>query len=457
MSSTLIRGAQAVLTGRDGEAARAPGSDIRIQGDRIVALGTLEPLAGEEVVDARHCVAYPGFVNTHHHLFQSMLKGVPAGLNVPLFEWLQAVPYRFGPYMDEATLEVAATIGMTELLLSGCTTVADHHYLYGQGMAYDPSEVLFRVADRLGLRVVLMRGGATQTRTFATDERLPMPTEPLEHMLASVQATVSRFHDPLPNARRKVVLAPSTPFYSCTPAQLCEMARAARSMGIRLHSHLSETADYVHFARDVLHSRPVHWCAEHEWIGPDVSFAHMVHLDADEVALCGQTATAIAHCPQSNGRLGSGIAPVQALAAAGATIGMGVDGAASNEAADMISELHHAWLIHRAAKGAAAMSVETLVHWASAGGARLLGLDAVGVLAPGMQADIVLFDLNHPRYAGNHDPATAPITAGGAAQLRHAWVAGREVLRHGQVPGLDMGELLARSRELGQRLLRAAP
>ena len=153
MSSTLIRGAEAVLTGLDGVAARSPACDIRIEGELIVAMGELEPLAGELVVDASHCVAYPGFVNTHHHLFQSMLKGVPAGLNVPLFEWLQAVPYRFGPYMDEATLEVAATIGMTELLLSGCTTVADHHYLYGQGMAYDPTEVLFQVAERLGLRL----------------------------------------------------------------------------------------------------------------------------------------------------------------------------------------------------------------------------------------------------------------------------------------------------------------
>ena len=251
---------------------------------------------------------------------------------------------------------------------------------------------------------------------------------------------------------RKVVMAPTTPFYSCTPDELREMARTARSLGIRLHSHLSETADYVRFARDVLKSRPVDWCAEHEWIGPDVSFAHMVHLDAEEIAICGQTQTAIAHCPQSNGRLGSGVAPVQALAQAGATVSIGVDGAASNEAADMISELHAAWMIHRAVKGATAQSVETLVHWATANGAKVLGLDEVGTLAPGMQADLVLYDLTHPRYAGNHDDATAPITAGGAAQVRHAWVAGRTVVRDGQIPGLDLAELSARARALVKKI-----
>ncbi|PIT80541.1 amidohydrolase [Limnohabitans sp. JirII-29] len=452
MTSTLIQNASAMLTGGPEPQARTRATDLRIEGDRITEMGSLTPRAGETVIDARGCVVYPGFVNTHHHLFQSVLKGVPAGLNVPLFEWLQSVPYRYGPYLGEEAIEIAATIGIAELLLSGCTTVADHHYLYGTNMGYDPSATLFNVAERLGVRFVLLRGGATMGRSFATDERPPMPTQPLDVFLREVEHSTRQFHDASPHAMRKVVMAPTTPFYSCTPDELREMARAARSLGIRLHSHLSETADYVRFARDVLKSRPVDWCAEHEWIGPDVSFAHMVHLDAEEIAICGQTQTAIAHCPQSNGRLGSGVAPVQALAQAGATVSIGVDGAASNEAADMISELHAAWMIHRAVKGATAQSVETLVHWATANGAKVLGLDEVGTLAPGMQADLVLYDLTHPRYAGNHDDATAPITAGGAAQVRHAWVAGRTVVRDGQIPGLDLAELSARARALVKKI-----
>jgi cytosine/adenosine deaminase-related metal-dependent hydrolase len=273
-----------------------------------------------------------------------------------------------------------------------------------------------------------------------------MPTQPLDVFLREVENSTRKFHDASAHAMRKVVMAPTTPFYSCTPSELLEMARTARSLNIRMHSHLSETADYVHFAREVLKSRPVDWCAQHEWIGPDVSFAHMVHLDDEEIALCGQTQTAIAHCPQSNGRLGSGIARVQALQAAGASIGIGVDGAASNEAADMISELHTAWLIHRSVKGAPSTSVETLVHWATASGAHILGLDQVGLLAPGMQADVVLYSLNHPRYAGNHDPATALITAGGSAHVRQAWVAGQTVVKDGHIPGLDLDELACKAR-----------
>lgn len=452
MSSILIQNASAMLTGAGGAGARTTATDLRIDGALIAAVGQLTPRPGETVVDARGCVLYPGFVNTHHHLFQSVLKGVPGGLDVPLFEWLQAVPYRYGPHLGEEAVELAATIGIAELLLSGCTTVADHHYLYGLDMGYDPSATLFAVAERLGVRFVLLRGGATLGRSFATDERPPMPTQPLDVFLREVESSTQRFHDASPRALRKVVMAPTTPFYSCTPAELREMARAARSLGIRLHSHLSETADYVRYAREELKSRPVDWCAEHEWAGPDVSFAHMVHLDAEEIALCGQMGTAIAHCPQSNGRLGSGVAPVQALAQAGAALSIGVDGAASNEAADMISELHAAWLIHRAVKGAGAQTADTLVHWATAGGARVLGLDEVGTLAPGMQADLVLYDLNHPRYAGNHDPATAPITAGGAAQVRQAWVAGRNVVCDGQIPGLDLAELAARARVLVAKL-----
>ena len=452
MAMILIQQASAVLTGNDATSGALNDIDILIQDDKIKAMGQIERTPDMTLIDGRGSVVYPGFVNTHHHLFQSMLKGVPEGLNVPLFEWLQAVPYRYGPYFDEETIEVSATIGMVELLLSGCTTVADHHYLYGQGVNFDPNEILFNVAEKLGMRFVLLRGGATVSRTFATSERLPMPTESIDEFLSSITQTTNKYHDPSPQAFRKVVLAPSTPFYSCTPSELKLMAQEARHLGIRLHSHLSETVNYVDYARDVLKDYPVHWCAKHDWIGPDVSFAHMVHLNDAEIALCGQTETAIAHCPQSNGRLGSGIAPILKLMQAGATVGIGVDGAASNEAADMVSELHAAWLIHRSINGAEALPVQTLVNCASANGAKILGLDNVGILKPGMQADLVIYQLDHPRYLGNHDPATAIITAGGAPHIQHAFVAGREVVRDGVIPGLDLERLVAQSNVIIKKL-----
>ena len=286
MKSTLIKHAQAILTGCDGERARTGATDIRIVGERISEIGTLHPQAGDTVINASGCVVYPGFVNTHHHLFQSVLKGVPGGMHVPLLEWLEQVPYRYGPHFGPEAIEIAATIGIVELLLSGCTTIADHHYLYDADMGYDPAPILFDVASRFGVRFVLQRGSATVSRAATSG---PAMTQPLDQILREVQRDTAAFHDPSTHAMRKVVMAPTTPFYSCRPAELREMARAARSLGIRLHTHLSETANYVRYAREVLQSRPVDWCAEQEWIGPDVSFAHMVHLDPEEIALCGQT------------------------------------------------------------------------------------------------------------------------------------------------------------------------
>lgn len=451
-NSFLIQGASAVLTGLPGQAARTQATDVRVHGGLITEMGQLQPLPGEQRINAQDCVLYPGWVNTHHHLFQSVLKSVPAALGVPLNPWLEGVPYRYGPFIDEEALTVAATLGTAELLLSGCTTVADHHYLFGPQMGYDPAQVLFDVAQAMGNRFVLLRGGATRTRSFTGEAHKPLPHETLDTMLLAIERTAAEHHQAGPAAMRKVVVAPTTPFYSTSPDELRELARAARRLGLSLHSHLSETDDYVEFTRQHFAMRPVQWCAEHEWIGPDVSFAHMVHLDASEIALCGQTGTVIAHCPQSNGRLGSGIAPVQALEEAGALITVGVDGAASNEAADMVSELHAAWLIHRAAKGAHVQDVDTLVHWATACGAKAMGLTQTGIIAPGMQADLALYALDHPRYSGHHDLASAPITAGGAPHLKRVWVAGREVVRDGALPDFDMAEWLHRSRRVVQRL-----
>jgi 8-oxoguanine deaminase len=248
-----------------------------------------------------------------------------------------------------------------------------------------------------------------------------------------------------------------------------ETAREARRLGLRLHSHLSETVQYHDAVHDKHGMKPVHFCETIEWLGPDVWFAHLVKLDDDEIALLGKTRSGIAHCPQSNGRLGSGIAPVRQLEAAGAKISIGVDGAASNEAADMLSETHAAWLMQRARAGqdavalyrggqgegdAAATTVEDVVRWGSAGGAAVLGLDAVGTLEAGKAADISIYGLDRdPRYFGLHDPAIGPVASGGNADLRWMFVGGREVVRDGKVPGLDVIELGRKSRDAVKEIL----
>ncbi|MEY8875174.1 MAG: amidohydrolase family protein, partial [Leptothrix sp. (in: b-proteobacteria)] len=311
----LIRHPLALWTGLSGAAVRrdvqADGGDLRIRAGRIAAIGHLTPEPGERVLDASGCVVMPGWVNTHHHLFQSLLKGIPAGLDLSLLGWLAAVPVKYRRHFEhEAVLRLAARIGLVELLLSGCTTVADHQYHNWPGMPWDASAAVFDEAERLGVRLVLARGGQTIARAIDVDPPPQVRPESLEQFLAAIERDVARFHDPAPDAMWRVVSAPTTPTWSVAPEHLRPIALQARALGIRLHSHLSETADYVRHCREVHGCTPLQFVERHGWIGPDVWFAHMVHLSPDEVARCAATGTGIAHCPQSNGRLGSGIAPV---------------------------------------------------------------------------------------------------------------------------------------------------
>lgn len=461
----LIRNAAGVLTGAAPTAPGVPGAarsgatDLRIGADgTIVEMGRgLAPLPGERVLDASGCVVYPGWVNTHHHLFQSLLKGVPVGIDQTLSAWLQSVPFKArGSFAREERLRLAARIGLVELMRSGCTTVADHHYLYWPGMGYDPSAVLFDEAERLGLRFMLLRGGGTVARGAPGELAAHDRPETFDGMLAALERTVARFHQRGARTMRRVAFAPTTITVALQPHELKPAARAARALGIPLHSHMSETvAYYEHCAERFGGKLPIDVCAEHEWLGSDVWFAHLVHLSPAERRLLGESATGIAHCPQSNGRLGSGVAPAPELARLGARVSIGVDGAASNEAADMLSELHAAWLLHRAhagqasrprpqgrgEEGADAVTVEQLVHWASAGGAATLGFDGVGMLMPGMAADLAIWSLADPRHFGLHDEALAPVVSGARPRLEWLLCNGRVVVEHDAIPGLDLAQL----------------
>ncbi|HZU63755.1 MAG TPA: amidohydrolase family protein [Novosphingobium sp.] len=451
MSDLVIRSALGLFTALDGPAARAQG-DIRIRDGRILAIGEIPPLPGDRIIDASGCIVTPGLVNTHHHLFQSVLKGIAAGINVPLEPWLRMVPYAHWHRLDGEALAVAAELGMVELLLQGCTTLADHHYLFDAAQNYDAAQILFETAERLGLRFVLARGGSAISRSFDNDDIVPMPVESVEQMLSATEALAHRYHDPAADGMARVALAPTTPFWSLPAGSLPEVIAATRAMGLRLHSHLSETGTYVDYALASFGQRPIPYVASQGWVGEDVWYAHLVHLDADEVAILAETGTGMAHCPQSNGRLGSGIAPASALAARGGRVSLGVDGAASNEAADLVSEMHVGWMFQRAAHGAGAATCEEVLRWATAGGADVLGLAAIGTLAPGQAADIAIFDLAHPRYAGLHDPLIAPVASGGAAHLRHVLVGGRQVVQDGAIPGLDLPRLMARAAATVQRM-----
>ncbi|WP_159591099.1 amidohydrolase family protein [Chelativorans xinjiangense] len=440
MTSFLIRNAVGILTGLNDTAARAAG-DIRVRDGKIAAIGELRPLPGERIIDASNAVVTPGLVNTHHHLFQSVLKAVPEGMNEALAAWLRLVPYSYWDRIDEEALRVSAMIGLAELVLSGATTVADHHYFYSDRYEYDPGDVLFETTARFGVRFVLARGGATKGRKFDGDDIAPVPVESLTKMIDAVAATARRWHDPSPDAMRRVAFAPTTPTFSLGEPELKEVASAARAMGLRLHSHLSENMDYVAYTLANYGKRPVHWLAEHDWLGPDVWFAHLVECAPDEVRLLAETGTAMAHCPQANARLGSGIAPAATLDALGGTVSLAVDGAAANEAADMASALYAAFAIQRAANGVGATTAESVLRWASAEGAKALGFDAIGTIEVGKHADIAIFDLGAPRYFGQHDRVVGPIVSGGEARVRHSFVGGRALVENYRIPWLDLAQL----------------
>ncbi|MEO3356524.1 amidohydrolase family protein [Acinetobacter haemolyticus] len=461
-NSYLIKNAHAILTSLSGSAARSSAPDIRIQAGVITEIGQLAEYENEQVVNAKDCVIYPAWVNTHHHLFQSLLKGEPQGLNQNLSSWLATTPYRFRGAFDEMTFRIAVRIGLIELLRSGCATVADHHYLYWPKMPFDGAAILFDEAEKLGMRFVLCRGGATLTRGLESDLPQALRPEKFDDYMADIERLVHLYHQSEGNSFRKIVMAPTSTLHSMTPEQFRESAKIARRLGIGMHSHLSETVDYLDAAKAKFNMTPVQYCAENDWLGNDVWFAHLVKLLPEEIQILGQTKTGVAHCPQSNARLGSGIADLVSLEKAGMTISIGVDGAASNEAADMLSETHAAWLLQRARKGmlakpqyeggmfeggADAASIEDIIRWGTVGGAKVLGLDQVGTIEIGQQADLVLYRLDDPRYLGLHDMAIGPIASGGRAYIKAMFVAGKMVVENDQIPDVDMMELASQAKQ----------
>ncbi|WP_299777549.1 amidohydrolase family protein [uncultured Roseobacter sp.] len=455
MSNFIIINIEHGLTGRLGDHARFSGA-LRVRDGVIHEMGNLQPEAGETVVDAKHSVVCPGFVNTHHHLFQSVMKAVPEALNQPLDPWLMEAPYRFWPYLNEEGMRTTVTIGLAELALSGVTTVADHHYIYSDRYDYNPSDVLCETAARFGQRFVLGRGGLTHGRPWHRDDIPPAPATSLEHMLDGLSSDVVRWHDPSPTAMTRIAAAPVTTIFNLREGEVKEVAQAARHLGIRLHTHLSENDTYVNTTLDRYGKRPVPWMAEQEWIGDDVWFAHLVKIDEREIDMLSEAGTAMAHCPQANARLASGIAPVPRFAERGGVVSLAVDGTAANEAGDMAQTLYAAFILHRTGGQADATTAENVIHWATSGGARALGLSGIGTLEPGKAADLLVLGLDHPRYFGQHDRTVGPIISGGELRLRHSFVAGREIVRDGAVPWLDMDELNEKSLQTVDILKRGA-
>lgn len=435
----LIKGARAIFSGQDPDA-----TDIRLSNGRITELGrnlAVSTDRNETLIDAGGCVIWPGLVNTHHHLAQSIMKGVPAGLNARLGDWLSAVPYRFWPRLTPELMYHAARLGLFELLRSGTTTCADHHYLYHSTTSPELEDAVWQAADELGMRLVLCRGSATVQGSHRGMIDHGIQPESLEQVLQRMERTHRQQHQPGPDAMKKLVVAPTSLIHSSTAEDLQLVATWARERGLKLHSHLLEVAFDEVQAQERHGLSAVDYAESCGWLGEDVWFAHLVHSDRRAIEALARTGTGIAHCPTSNCRLGSGVAPVTEMAAAGVPISLAVDGSASAESGSMLQELNLTWLLHRAQHGPEATTLDQVLHWGSRGGAEILGLTDTGALEAGLCADLVLFDIDQARFAGVHEPVLAPLMCGEPATVKYSFVAGRPVVSDGQVAGLDCEEL----------------
>jgi cytosine/adenosine deaminase-related metal-dependent hydrolase len=444
----IIEGAHVVtVTGEE-----YPGGHVVVEGNRISAVGAGPAPArdGHEVVDARGCLLTPGFVNTHNHLYQWVTRGL--AVDATLFEWLMTL-YPVWAGIDEHAVHTGASGALAQLALTGCTTSTDHHYVFPrEGGDVFAAEI--RAAQEVGLRFHPCRGSMDLGRR---DGGLPPDhvVEDREAVLLASEAAIDRWHDPSPDAMLQVALAPCSPF-SVTGDLMCESAELARRRGIRLHTHLAETLDEEDFCRERFGCSPLDYVEGLGWTGADVWFAHAIHLDDPAVKRIGATRTGVAHCPSSNARLGAGIARTRDLRDAGARVGLGVDGAASNEAGSLLEEVRHAVLFARAVGGPTALTVRDGLELATMGGARVLGRETdLGSIEVGKLADLAVWRLDGLGHGDVADPVAALIL-GSPPPLDLLLVNGRPIVEHDRVVTVDTDAVARECARVHRALLEKA-
>jgi cytosine/adenosine deaminase-related metal-dependent hydrolase len=446
MSEILIRNAYVIVT-MDDSRRELKGADLRLRDGVITEIGHALSSDGA-CIDASGCVVTPGLVNTHHHLYQSMTRAVPAGQDALLFGWLQTL-YPIWARMTPEHFHVAAQVGLAELALSGCTLSTDHLYLYPNGTRLEDT---IHAAAELGLRFHPTRGSMSIGESaggLPPDALVEDEAAILEDCIRLVDA----FHDPSEGSMCRVGLAPCSPF-SVTRDLMRETAELARDKGVMMHTHLAENDEDIAYSLEKFGCRPGQYAESLGWVGQDVWHAHCVKLDASEIALFARTGTGVAHCPCSNCRLGSGIAPIRAMRDAGVPVGLGVDGSASNDAGDLVAEARMAMLLQRVANGADAMSAREALEIATRGGADMLGRPDCGRLAVGKRADIAVWDVSGIEAAGSWDPAA--LLLAGPSTVRDLFVEGRQIVRDGHVVTLDLGAVIAQQNRLAQGLMDSA-
>jgi 8-oxoguanine deaminase len=456
MSTLLVKNADVLVT-MDASRRELRGAGLYAVDGFVRQVGSTDelPATADVVLDLTGQIVLPGLVNTHHHLNQTLTRAFPAAQDAGLFDWLTA-QYPAWTRIDAEASRASTLVGLAELLLSGCTTVFDHTYLFQNGNSVD---VQVEAAREIGVRFHASRGSMSVGRSKGG---LP-PDEAVEDeafILRDSERVIDRFHDPRPGAMTRVALAPCAPF-SVSADLLRESAALARARGVRLHTHLAETRDEERYTLERFGVRPVEWMDRLGWVAGDVWFAHAVHVSDDEISLFARAGCGIAHCPSSNMRLGSGIAPVKRYLRAGVAVGLAVDGSASNDSSNMLLEARQAMLLARLELGLRSEGKGPPADWmgarealglATLGGARVLGRDDVGSLEAGKCADFFSLDLEAIDYAGAlHDPVAATVFCA-PTRARTTVVHGRVVVEEGRVATVDMGPVIARHNRLAAAL-----
>jgi cytosine/adenosine deaminase-related metal-dependent hydrolase len=478
MKTLLIRNARCIATFDPNEASQSRelrDASLLIRGNHIEAIGPAIklPQFADEVIDARGHLVVPGLINTHHHMFQSLTRAVPAVQNAELFGWLQGL-YPIWAGLSPEMVYVSTQVAMAELLLSGCTTSSDHLYIYPNGVRLDDS---IEAARDIGMRFTASRGSMSVGQS---EGGLPPDSlvENEDFILKDTQRVIETWHDPAHGAMVNVAVAPCSPF-SVSQDLMRQSAMLARSLGVRLHTHLAENDHDLAYTREKFNCTPTQYAQDLGWLGPDVWHAHCVKLDDQGIRLFAATRTGVAHCPCSNMRLASGIAPVRNMLDAGVPVGLGVDGSASNDAAHLVNEARQALLLARVGRamqppevrlgasgqrqtffgcdlGPAQMTARDALSLATRGGARVLGRMDIGHLAVGMCADLALYDLNTLAFAGGavNDPLGALLLCA-SPPAAYTIVNGRVIVRQGQLTTVDLGRLIERHNALAARLCSA--
>jgi 8-oxoguanine deaminase len=432
-------------------------NDLDASGGLVIEDGRIAEVLGagqqpaapcQQVFDAREHVVLPGLINTHHHFYQTLTRAWAPVVNQPLFPWLKTL-YPVWARLTPEKLALASKVALAELLLSGCSTAADHHYLFPGGLE-NAIDVQVEAVRELGMRAMLTRGSMSLGEA---DGGLPpqQTVQQGEVILADSQRLIGQYHERGDGAQIQIALAPCSPF-SVTQDIMRQSAELADELDVRLHTHLAETLDEEDFCLQRFGLRTVDYLDSVGWLGARTWLAHGIHFNPDEITRLGAAGTGICHCPSSNMRLASGICPSVELEAAGAPLGLGVDGSASNDASNLILEARQALYIQRLRYGAEAITPQRVLGWATRGSARLLGRSDIGELAVGKQADLALFKLDELRFSGSHDPIAALLLCG-ADRADRMMIGGIWRVIDGQIEGLDVAQLIADHRQAARELI----